>query len=96
MKPTANWPLVWALWATLGAFLEGIALGEPQLGDTMSEVVRNVVYDPLGRFVMLPLWAWLTYHWMLKPPGESLFDWRDVVALAMGLGFAVLRAVWFK
>lgn len=90
---TANWPLVWTLWLVLGALLEGIALGEPQNGDTLSEVVRAVRYDPIGRFVVLPLWVWLTYHWVIKRSGTKLFTWHDAVAIAVGLTIALLEAL---
>lgn len=89
---TANWPLVWTLVFMLVVLLEGIALGEPQAGDSLSEAVALLRWDAVGRWVMIPLWVWLTWHWMLRPRGMALFTWRDVVALAIGTLLAALEA----
>jgi hypothetical protein len=83
-----NWAFVWLLVGLLIAFLEGIAVGRPAPGDTLSETLRgDVRFDMLGRFVFLGLWSWLTWHWALRPKGYGK-GWADVMALCIGLAWA--------
>lgn len=92
MNRVANWPLVWTLVAFAFVLLEGIALGEPQAGDSFSECFAIVRWDPIGRFVALPLACWLAWHLVIRPRTTPLFTWRDAVALAFGLAWAVLES----
>jgi hypothetical protein len=92
MTPRIGWPLTWTLVGLLIVLLEGIALGRPTPGDTLSEAVRNFVrFDALGRCVFLPLWCWLTWHWVLRPERFTEFGWGDVSALGIGIVWAVVE-----
>ena len=83
-------PLWYALLA-LALFFEGYALGRPVRGDTISESIWLVRDHALGRFLVLPLWCWLTYHLVLKGRGPAL-GYQDVVAIAIGLAWAYAEA----
>jgi hypothetical protein len=89
-----GWGLIWTLVALLIVLLEGIALGRPATaGDTLSDAVRGAVrFDPVGRFVFLPLWCWLTWHWVLRPRAIAGESWRDALAIAVGLAWAAIEA----
>lgn len=92
MTRVANWPVIWGLYVLAGVLLEGIALGEPQSGDSFSEFFAVVRWDSVGRFVALPLVCWLAWHLVLRPRTTPLFTWRDVVGLAIGLAWAALES----
>lgn len=87
---TLRYPVLWMLLFMALILLEGFALGRPQAGDTLSETVWTYLRDDaVARFVVLPLWTWLTYHWWLQAPGAPRsLGWRDGAALAVGLLWA--------
>jgi hypothetical protein len=89
---TPSWPFVWSLVALLIVFLEGVALGRPERGDSLSEAIWLIRYDPVGRFVLLPLWCWLTCHFVLKRAGAKPFGTGDVIGIAVGIAWAVLES----
>ena len=91
--PTRSWNVLWMLLAFVGVLFEGIALGRPELGDTLTESVRLLRFDPVGRFVVLPLWVWLTWHWILRPSDVAQFTWRDLAVLALGTAIALLDSL---
>jgi len=82
------------LWALVGlgiVALECYTLGLNQSAATLSATMRMIRFDPVGRFVLLPLWCWLSLHWILAPQWLGVRpDWRSLVALAVGF----LWAVW--
>lgn len=84
-------PFIWVLLALLVVFFEGVALGRPARGDSLSEMVWLVRDNPIGRFVFLPLWCWLTYHLVLKTPKSGALGWEDMTAIAAGLAWAFLE-----
>lgn len=88
-----NIPLVWVLLLTAIVLLEGIALGRPADGDTLSEVLKIARWDGVGRFVLLPLWTWLSWHWMLRPESSVGLHWADAVAVAVGLVWALAETL---
>jgi hypothetical protein len=94
MEPRAiGWPLIWTLLGFALLLLEGIALGSKQTGDTLSEAIRqHVRFDPVGRFLILPLWFWLTWHWVIRVDRFAAFGVRDVLAIGLGLAYAVLES----
>lgn len=94
INPTriVNWAIVWGTWIAVWVLLEGIALGEPQHGDSFSENYRAVRYDSVGKFILLPLSVWALYHLNLKRNGDALFTWKDVVWLGLGLAWAIVEA----
>ena len=96
MTPTTprlpSLPLIWVLLALLVVFFEGVALGRPARGDSLSEMVWLVRDNAVGRFVALPLWCWLTYHFVLKTPRSSALGWEDTLAITLGLLWAYLEA----
>lgn len=82
-------PAAWVALALTAAFLEGLALGRPHRGDTISEVVWIIRDDAWGRFLVLPLWCWLTVHLLLKTTKSKPFGWDDMAGLAVGVAWAV-------
>jgi hypothetical protein len=89
---TSTWPMIWMLVFMALLILEGVAIGRAESGDTLSEIVRNDVrFDLVGRFIFLPIWTWLTWHWVLRPQGDISVGWRDLVALLIGLVWAYVE-----
>jgi hypothetical protein len=86
-----RWRLIWALAVMLWIFLEGMGLGSSTPGETLSDVVRgDVRFDPIGRFPLLVIWCWLSWHWIIAPRAYSPSPtWRDVVAASVGLAWAI-------
>jgi hypothetical protein len=92
MTTRIGWPLIWTLIGLLIVLCEGIAVGQARPGDTLSETIRNFVrFDAIGRLIFLPLWCWLTWHWVLRPQPDTTASWRDVVALVLGLAWALVE-----
>lgn len=87
-----GWPTIWFLVCVVVVLLEGVALGRPEAGDTLSEIVRTFRFDGAGRVVLLPLWSWLTWHWIMRPASMPMFSWRDGVAITVGLAWALLES----
>lgn len=81
----------WVLWAVVGVFLEGYALGRG--GTPLSQAVWDLRFDPVGRFAFLPLWSWLTYRLVLRPRALHEATWRDGLALAIGLAWALAETL---
>jgi hypothetical protein len=90
----AHWSLIWALVGVIIIALEFYGLGADQAPWTLSATVRLVRFDPIGRFVLLPLWCWLTLHLLIAPKwaGTHPTGWRDAIALAIGVAWAVWEA----
>jgi hypothetical protein len=87
--PASSWKVLWAILALLAVFLEGVALGRPETGDTLTETVRVLRYDPVARYPLVVLWVWLTWHFMIRPQSTTSFSWRDLVAVAIGVLVAI-------
>jgi len=87
--PASSWRMLWFLLALIAMLVEGIALGRPERGDSLSEAVRFIRFDAVGRYVLIPLWVWLSWHWIVRPDGAATFSWRDLVAIALGIAAAI-------
>ena len=84
-----RWGFYWALVGMLMLGLEGYTLGLHETAATLSANMRAVRFDPIGRFILLPLWCWLTVHWILAPKWLGARpDWRSLVAIGVGLAWA--------
>ena len=91
-----NFGLVWALFGLAIVAVECYTLGLGQSAATLSATMRMIRFDPIGRFVLLPLWVWLTAHWILAPRWLGVRpDWRSLVALAIGIAWAAWET-WGK
>ncbi len=89
-----HWPLLWALLAVLVVAIECYALGTGHTEYTLSYAVRAARFDPIGRFVVLPLMCWLLVHFVIAPRWVgTAFDWRNAVGLGLGVAIAVLETV---
>lgn len=86
-----SYPALWALLLAAVCLLEGYTLGRPGRGDTLSESVWLVRDNAIGRWLFLPLWCWLTYHFVLKTQKSGALGWEDVTAVAAGLAWAFLE-----
>lgn len=87
-----------AIWITLfalGLVAEGYALWSKKRGDTLSEKVWVLRAIRWARAILMPLWAWLTYHFFLEPRslGVEAGVWWDDWTL---VGFFVIVAVAFN
>jgi hypothetical protein len=81
--------LLWALIGLALLLLEGYALGRNEPGLTLSALMRLIRFNTVGRFILLPLWTWLTMHWIMAPQWLGTKpDWRSLVSIAIGLAWA--------
>lgn len=89
-----HWPLVWALLFVLIVGVECLALGSGHSEYTLSYAVRMARFDPIGRFIVVPLMCWLLIHFVVAPKwvGTS-FDWRNGLGLGLGVVIAVLETL---
>jgi len=96
-----NWSAarVW-LWVSLAWFLafawfetRAILAGTD---GTLTATVRHVLVFTRWRYLITPLWTWLTWHWFLQPQRVPVGTWRDVAAVAVGLLAAFLLARWHR
>lgn len=79
--------ILWLVVLVATVLLEGYALGSRN-GATLSQLVREQLQHPVGRYVFYPLWCWLTWHWFLSP--SAAVTWRDAIAIAAGACLAWL------
>lgn len=85
---------MWSLIGMLILLVEGYTVGTPQPGDTLSETIRDAVrFDTIGRFILLPLWCWLSWHWLLRPQRMLGESWIDILAVLIGVGWAVAETL---
>lgn len=64
-------------------------LGRGVTQATLSYQMRLIRFDAVGRWLVLPLWCWLTLHFITAPKWLGVRpDWRSLVALAIGLAWA--------
>ena len=84
---------VYALCTVALVFFEGLAIGRPSKGDTISENVWNA-RGTLLVFVLAPLWFWMTWHFWApwEPDGRAL---NDAAAILCGgvVGYVNYRYV---
>jgi hypothetical protein len=91
---TIHWGMVWMFVGLLMTVIEGYTLGLNNSAATLSANMRMVRFDPIGRFILLPLWCWLTLHWIMAPQWLGVRpDWRSLVALGVGLAWAIVETV---
>ena len=81
---------VWGGLLALVLLVEAYTLATSARGDTLSEAVRAALLHPVGRFLFVPLWCWLTWHWFLAPAVTP--TWRDLIVVAIGFALALLAA----
>jgi len=77
----------WILWLMLGGFLEGLALAGK--GTPLTDALRAIRYDPIGKFVIIPLGFWLLWHVIFRPKKVAAFGWRDLVFIGAGVAYAL-------
>ncbi len=91
---TIHWPFAWALLFFAIVAVECFALGTGHAEYTLSYTVRLVRFDPIGRFVVLILWSWLTVHFVIAPKWVGTHpEWRNLLAVAIGLSIAIWETV---
>ena len=59
--------------------------------DTLSETIWDHVRWSYWRILFLPGWTWLTWHWILRR--EQVIDYRDGIAIAIGLIWAIVELI---
>ncbi len=75
-----NFPFVWALFGLGLVAVECYTLGMNQSAATLSATMRMIRFDPIGRWILLPLWCWLSLHWITAPKWLGVRpDWRSLV-----------------
>jgi hypothetical protein len=96
--PTFNPALGWMYVFMLVLLFEGWALGTNHTAWTLSYQARAIRFDLVGRFIMWPLWCWLTIHFMFAPywMGTQADGWRGVLAILVGLVIATLEIILHK
>jgi hypothetical protein len=96
--PKFNPALGWMYLFMALLVFEGWALGTGHTEWTLSYQARAIRFDLLGRFIMWPLWCWLTVHFMLAPywMGTQPDGWRGAIAVVVGLAIAALEILLHK
>lgn len=56
--------------------------------DTLSDAVWSHIRFTNWRFAFFPLYSWLAWHWFMRV--EKVIDWRDGVAILVGLVWACI------
>ena len=80
---------IW-LWGFLVFLVYELWTLRPGGEDTLSATIRDTIRFTPWRLLFLPFWTWLTWHWILLPPDQSITpDWRDGIAVALGMMWAV-------
>lgn len=60
--------------------------------DTLSDTVRDTVRYGALRIIFLPLWLWLTWHWVLMPNGWPVTPTnRDYWIIGVGVIWAMVE-----
>jgi hypothetical protein len=94
MSDSLHYPMLWAFLFVLVAAIECYALGTGHSEYTLSYAVRLARFDPIGRFVVVPLMCWLLVHFIIAPKWVGThFDWRNAVGLGLGVVIAVLETI---
>lgn len=87
--PVISWKFLWGMIAAVIIFVEGVSLGRPEQGDSLTEVVRLARFDAVGRYVLVPLFLWLVWHWLLRPQAVPMFTWRDLLVIMVAILYVV-------
>jgi hypothetical protein len=91
---TIHWPFLWALLFFAIVAVECLALGSGHSEYTLSYTVRLIRFDPIGRFIVVPLMCWLLVHFVIAPRWVgTAFDWRNALGLGLGLLVAILETI---
>jgi hypothetical protein len=63
------WRWLWAAWLALFLILEGIAVADPDRGDTLSEQVWALITSNPGLWgsAVAILLGWLAWHFLIEP-----------------------------
>lgn len=83
--------IAWLLLFVLIALLEGLALRGK--GVPLTDALRAIRFDPIGRFVLIPFFCWMMWHIVLRPEKLEAFTWRDGVAILFGVAWALFETV---
>ena len=90
-----NWfQYLWIVLFGAGVVVEGFALFNNKRNDTLSEQVWLIRTKLVGRLLLFPFWAWLTWHFFIEPAtlGPQANVWWDdaiVIVIALVLGVFV-------
>lgn len=72
MKPKRRWFLYWLLIFGVVAFgvPEAVAIADPDTGDTLSESLRWLTGNWIGRAGFVAFIAWFTWHILIQRKGK--------------------------
>ena len=85
--------IVWSAAFVLGGIYELFTLPNGHR-DTLSHFVWDHIRWGWPKYVFLPFWCWITWHWLLRRT-ESV-DYRDLVALGIGLIWALAETYYMS
>lgn len=94
LRVTATAVIVWLVPTLYAVFAEGIMIGMRGDGMPLTNVLRIMRFNPLGRFVLVPFATWLYWHVILRPLGGAV-DRRDFIPVAIGLALALVYGKWY-
>lgn len=86
--PVTTMRLAWILILSTVLLLEGIAIGRPALGDTISENVWMIRSVWLGRAVVGAVLAWIFWHIVIDR--DPRYGWGDALAIVIGIVTALM------
>ena len=92
-KTTKVFRNIWASLFVLALIVEAASLPHGHR-DTLSETIWDVIRWSHWRLLFLPAWTWLTWHWVLRK--TQVIDWKDGVAIAIGLVWAILELYFHR
>ena len=92
-KTTTLFRRIWATLLAVGLVVEALSLPNGHR-DTLSETIWDTVRWSHWRLLFLPAWTWLTWHWILRR--EQVIDWRDIVAVVIGIIWAVVEMFLYR
>lgn len=84
--------ILWAVLFTVGLIVEGLAIYDKRRGDTLSEHVWLLRTKKYGRAILMPAWAWLTWHFWLEPSAVSARSniwWDDFILIGLTVALAL-------
>jgi hypothetical protein len=62
--------------------------------DTLSDLVWDTIRWTHWKFVFFPFWTWVTFHWWVRT--EQTIDYRDLVAILIGVVWAILDHLYVR
>lgn len=94
LRVTATAVVLWAVPALYSLFAEGYMIGQGSDGVPLTNVLRIMRLNALGRFILVPFATWLYWHIVLRPVNGPV-DRRDFLPVLVGFALALVYGTWY-